>query len=56
MNKTVKISNEQYSSLVQISEYILSEVFTLDSDDWYIERTLLDDINAIIKEYERKGK
>ena len=56
MNKTVKISKEQYSSLVQISEYILSDVLTLDSDDWYIERTLLDDINAIIKAYEKEGK
>ena len=54
MNRIVKINKEQYDSLVQIEEFLTSNIYATGND--YIDESILEDVSAIIKEYERKVK
>ena len=54
MFKKIKVTHEQYHTLLQIEELITSEIYSTGED--YVEESILKDLNKLIEEYQNNNK
>tara|TARA_A100001201_G_scaffold69767_1_gene64315 strand:- start:560 stop:745 length:186 start_codon:yes stop_codon:yes gene_type:complete len=54
MFKKIKVTHEQYHTLLQIEELITSEIYSTGAD--HVEESILKDLNELIEEYQKNNE
>lgn len=50
MFKTIKLTHKQYHTLLQIEEFLTSEIYSTGVD--YVDEEILEDVSKIVEEYQ----